>query len=233
MDRRALAAKASSDLLASRELRRASKAERAAERAWLRSAWRARTAKVHQSALNDPSTAIACGFFLSDIYPPEAQAWRDSQALDGAPKLCSMLPESAALALAHAIELDLLTERLDRICCDALAGLDLERADETELMDRMLLLPGQAARDAQAESMRMTGACLARLSGTPLIGATLKAMRLPARFSGLLDLQDFLERGLSAFKTLSDPIGFCDGLGSRERLDFERALLQRGAQASP
>lgn len=227
MDRRALAAKARLDLLASRDLRMACKAQLPRERLWLRGAWRARTGLVHQSALRDPATAIACGFFLSDIYPPEAQAWRDSQALDGAPKLCSMLPENAALALTHAIELDLLTERLDWMCCEALAGVDLGQADETELIDRMLLLPGQPARDAQAESMRMTGACLARLSTTPLIGATLKAMRLPARFAGLLELQDFLERGLAAFKTLADPIAFCDGLSAREGVDFERARNAR------
>jgi hypothetical protein len=227
MDRLALAAQASSDLMSSRDLRRAAKAQLPNERLWLRAAWRTRIAKVHQSALSDRATANACAFFLSDIYPPEAQAWRDSQALDGAPKLCAMLPEPAALALAHAIELDLLTERIDSMCCKALSHMDWDPADDTELIDRILLLPGASARHEQAQSMRMTATCLARLSATPLISTTLKAMRLPAHLSGLSDLQDFLERGLAAFKTLPDPIGFCDALALRERTDFERAHFVR------
>jgi len=42
-------------------------------------------------------------------------------------------------------------------------------------------------------------------------------MRTPARMAGLLELQEFLERGFNAFAAMGDATEFLATVGSRER----------------
>jgi hypothetical protein len=56
----------------------------------------------------------------------------------------------------------------------------------------------------------------------PLLHTTLKLLRRPARAAGLFELQDFLERGFTAFRAMSGADEFLETVGSRERAIMER-----------
>ena len=58
---------------------------------------------------------------------------------------------------------------------------------------------------------------LGRLSRLPLISFSLRLARKPAHQAGWLELQDFLERGLDAFKQMRGTKTFLTTIEQRER----------------
>jgi hypothetical protein len=75
------------------------------------------------------------------------------------------------------------------------------------------------------------GADLRRLVTLPLVGLALRAARLPARMAGFEALQDFLERGFTAFSAMGDVTELLEAIRVRETQLMDRLL--DGENADP
>lgn len=217
-DRASMARAIEQDFAAAAEAREAGRAANLGERKAARKEHRERLRLIHAHALEEPSTRDAAEFFLSDIYPEEAPAWRDSQALKALPSLAKFLPEDALKALSSAALLDNLTEQADAAMAQAGADASYEEA---------YVLASQGLRQRQIEALEQAGRSLAAMASSPFARPALIAMRLPARLGGLGDLQSFLERGLAAFEKLRDPASFVQGLANAELAEMRRIFQEK------
>jgi hypothetical protein len=221
MDRSQWAQRIQADLGQASRARKASLALDALLRARMRQARRERLRQTHAQLWSDPSQAQAAQFFLDDIYPQRAQAWRDGQALAALASMARLLPMPALEALGHAVKLDALSERVDGEVQERLAKIPsvllLDAIDFEKAMERASAQCGQEALEEQLGALGDVAQALLGASRLPLARQALAAMAWPAKLAGLSDLQGFLERGLSVFARLADPEAFCAGLIERER----------------
>jgi hypothetical protein len=199
-------------------------APRAGQRKVLRAWQSARLAATHADLLGDPRYGAAAGFFLSDLYGPADTTERDEQMERAIPKLAPLLPVGALRSLALAVELDALTEDLDSRLVDALrqrgpAVVTID-ADAYAAAYRAAGTPEE--RRAQVELVDRIGRLLDRVSHKPMIQVALELSRGPAGLAGLAAVQDFLERGLAAFRGMQGAEVFLEIIRRRETAIMER-----------
>lgn len=177
-----------------------------------------RLANTHADLLAGPDTAPAARFFLEDLYGCNDLTGRDANLARIVPTMEHVLPEAALRTLARAIALDALSERLDRVMAEAL-GTEF---DEQDYVAAFRVLTPSEERMRQLEHVREVGGSLCHLVGVPMIGATLKMMRGPARMARLLELHEFLERGYQAFRGMQKPEAFVTTIVAREQAIMAR-----------
>ena len=220
--RDAAAARLATHLAGVTQLRRSANADPALKSALLTlKAWQsARLARTYPDLLASPRYRDAALFFLNDLYGPKDFSRRDEDVKRILPKLTALLPAAALSSIADAMELDELSERLDQAVLRALPP----GAPLTE--------PGYAAayRSGTTPASRMHQITLTqrictgvdKLTHIPLLLATLKLMRAPARLAGLGELQHFLENGFVTFKGMRGADEFLSIILRRETLLMER-----------
>lgn len=165
-------------------------------------AWQAaRLEQTYADLRMDPLAGEALSFFLSDLYGPRDLTRRDRDVARASRLLKRALPPRMLQILSMAMELDVLSTELD-----------LEMAGR--------LPPGLLTAEVYADAYRAVGRpedrrrqigliveigkALTRAVRTPLLGLALRAAHGPAHLAGFGYLQDFLERGLAAFRALPD-----------------------------
>ena len=182
----------------------------------LRSWQAARLAKTHADLLENKRYAKTASFFLTDIYGPKDV----SQHIEGVrrllPVMTKVLPESGLETVADAVELDALSEWLDSDMAAVLKD-DVFDLDETKYVNAYCAVGRRADRERQIDLIEHLGRSLGRLTQNRLIGATLSMMRKPAVLAGVGELQNFLERGHSAYRTMKGAKEFIEMITSRER----------------
>jgi hypothetical protein len=201
-----------------RRLRESAKAdpELEAGRQRLR-AWQAvRLARTHADLLASPSMGPAAAFFLSDLYGSKDLTQLDADVRRVVPTMKRLLPAASLETVADAIELEALSEHLDLAMVAAL-GPRLTALDAAAYSRAYRKIDHRADRERQIDLIADVGRSLDRLVHQPLIGTALSMMRRPARFAGLSELHDFLQRGYDAFRTMSDAGEFLSLIVSRER----------------
>jgi len=149
----------------------------------------------------------------SIVFGPEDQFFNKFAAM------ARILPASAIETAALAIELEALSEDLDRRLARALSAGPIT---EATYADAYRSSSTRGERERQVELIGEVGRRLDALVKKPLVFGTLKLMRRPARLAGLADLQDFLERGFDAFRAMRGAEPFIELV--RER---ETAILNR------
>src|SRR5687768_12374838 len=159
----------------------------------------ARLASSYADVAAEPRYAAATAFFLGDLYGPKDFSHRDEEMLRILPTMARVLPASAVETAALAIELEAVSEDLDQRLTAALAEGPIT---ETSYAAAYRASSTQPERQRQIELIDAVGRRLDALVAKPFVGSTLKLMRRPARMAGLADLQDFLERGFAAFRTM-------------------------------
>lgn len=170
---------------------------------------------------DDYSAAIE--FFISDLTGIGISK-RDEDLARVVPVMVKMLPESALSALASAMEVNARVLQINVAICR-----DLDRSPEAlaTLSERDYCISCRHCSDF-AEAMQLIGVLrdlgkrLEHLVHIPLMGATLHAMRWPARLAGFGSLQDFLETGYRRFHEIEDVDGFLVDLGDRMTATFAR-----------
>lgn len=176
--------------------------------------WQARRlARGYADLAALPRCRKATTFFLEDLYGPKDFSGRDAAMLRIYPVMVRMLPESAVETAALAIEVDALSEDLDRRLA---AALDAGALDESSY--------GRAYRDSATPEERRRQIALIDAVGRRLdllvkkrmIYSTLKLMRQPAKLAGLTELQGFLERGFEAFREMNGADAFLATIVARE-----------------
>ena len=206
---------------------------RSALRAWQA----ARLARTHRDLLESRRFHDAAQFFLTDLYGPRDLSRHVNEVRRLMPMMTSALPDSGLAAVAHAVELNALSESLDGAMVEALGEKAARISDETYAVAYRLVGRGED-RERQIELIALLGHALDKLTRLRFIGMTLRLMRGPAQLAGLGELQAFLERGYAAFGAMRGGAGeFVSLVVERERA-IAKALLAgddralRGASAS-
>jgi len=187
--------------------------ERARQLAGFKAWQSARLARTYEDLRRDPRCKAAVEFFLSDLYGPQSFARRDADFERAWDRLKRGLPERALEALGHALELQVLSARLDQAMVGWLAGTAL---NEISYANAYRAVGRADARQRQIDLVVNIGSDLARLVEFPLIGLALRAAHLPAHLAGFGALQDFLEKGFSAFRHLQDARVLLEAIRTRE-----------------
>ena len=193
-------------------------AEAAATRAAVRRFQSARMAQTHADLLADSDTHAAARFFLDDLYGTHDFTQRDADIERIIPMMEKLLPIAALSTIAEAIELDALSEVLDRAMATHLGN----RVTEPGYIEAYRMAGARRDREKQIGHIRSVGDALCELVRVPLISGTISMMRAPARLAGLGELHDFLERGFRAFKQMRRPRDFVDTIVRRETVIMER-----------
>ena len=193
---------------------------RAALRAWQAS----RLACTHRDLLKSPHFHDAAQFFLTDLYGPNDLTRHLEDVRRIVPVMTRVLPDSGLATVAHAVELNALSESLDGAMVDALGARAAAITSATYASAYRKV--GRAEdRERQIDLIALLGGALDGLSRQRFLGAALKMMRAPARAAGLGELQGFLERGYAAFRAMRGGAGdFVSLVVARER-SIAHALL--------
>ena len=176
--------------------------------------WQAdRLARTYADLRRDPRCTAALEFFITDLYGPQDFTRRDDDFARAWGRLKRGLPHAALEVLARALELQVLSAELDqamvaRLAAGPLTGLAYANAY------RAVGRPD--ARQRQIDLVTGIGTDLGRLVTFPLIGLALRVAHAPAHLAGFGALQDFLERGYDAFRTMEDPGVLLESIRSRE-----------------
>lgn len=208
-----------------------------ADRFAVRSYQNKRLRQTHQDLVEDPRFGDAASFFFEEVYTETVAAWRDQQAIKALPKVSILMPLMALEPIAWSMRLDYLTEKLDVAIADRIRENQKDQSPlviTDELYRNAYATAGHYAdRSEQIQLVSKVCIGLSRAAIVPIVGKTLSTMRMPARLLGLEDLQGFLERGLTAFKKLEDPLLFAQILLEREQEVSNRIFSQyaQGQQA--
>ncbi len=195
------------------------------ERRALLRAWQAgRLARTHQDLLDSRRFHAAAEFFLTDLYGPKDLSRHVEEVRRIVPVMTSVLPDSGLETVAHAVELNVLSESLDGAMVEAL-GENAAHITDAIYAEAYRAVDRAGDRERQIDIIEQLGQALDRLTRIRFIGATLKLMRRPAKLAGLDELQAFLERGYSAFGAMRGGAGeFVSIIVARERA-IARALF--------
>jgi hypothetical protein len=191
-------------------------------------AWQAaRLARTYADLSANPRYAKATDFFLGDLYGAKDFSGRDEAMLRIYPVMVRTLPDAAVDTAALAIEVDALSEALDRRVA---ASLEAGPIGEASYCRAFRQAGSREERMRQIELIDEVGRRLDVLVVKPFVYATLKLMRRPAKLAGLQDLQTFLERGFDAFRHMGGADEFLATIGGRETRILSRIL---SGHASP
>ena len=162
----------------------------------------------------DPRYAAAIAFFGTDLYGPGDFSRRDADLARVVPLMSKVLPEGVLATIAGAMELSVLSHELDRSLLERLgpaAALAVVSYCEAyrELGERQ-------SRERQIALIVSVGHALHRYVDKPLVRSALAAMRQPARLAGFGALQDLLERGFAAFRSMNGAAEFLATVEMRE-----------------
>jgi hypothetical protein len=162
--------------------------------------WQARRLRMTYADLAaDPRYTGAIEFFQEDLYSGADFSRRDADLARVVPVMVKVLPEGVIATVALAMELNALSQELDRVVLSRLPRADAQFsvAEYCKAFRRAGNFP---LRKRQIRLMYEVGASLDRYVGKPMVRTALAMMRQPARLAGLGALQDFLERGFAAFR---------------------------------
>ena len=178
--------------------------------------WQARRlAMTYADLATDARYAAAVAFFQNDLYGPGDFSRRDADLARVVPLLVKVLPERVIATVALTMELNALSQELDRVLLSRLPRADghFSVLDYCKAYRRAGNIP---LRRRQVKLIVDIGSALDVHVGKPLTRTALAMMRQPARMAGLTGLQDFLERGFAAFRTMHGAAEFLRTIETRE-----------------
>ena len=179
-------------------------------------AWQARRLRRTYADLEaQPRYAAAVDFFETDLYGREHFAARDADVAKVAPLMMMMLPGRVVATIGHAMELNALSQELDR---EVLARLPAQNGNPTvaAYCDAYRRAGMRGARERQVALVAEIGEALDRIVQMPLVHAALRMMRGPAHTFGVGALHEFLERGFDAFRRMNGARDFLATVVERE-----------------
>lgn len=158
--------------------------------------------------------AEALDFFLSDLYGAQDFSRRDADIERIYPVMVKVLPETVLDTVARAMEVNILSQELDRALAAKLSGA--RPIDEASYARAYRDCANGEDRRRQIVLIERVGRDLDRIVKKPIIYATLKLLRAPAKLAGLDEMQRFLERGFASFRAMRGAEEFLATLVARE-----------------
>jgi hypothetical protein len=187
-----------------------------------------RLARTYADLMASERYRPAAQFFLSDIYGDKDFSERDQSVERVYPAMVKALPDSALHTIALAVEVHALSTELDQALCAVLTS-ELGVRDvitEGQYAEGYRLCGNHAERVRQIQLICQVGEDLDQVVDRPLIYQMLKLARKPAKLAGFGELQDFLERGFTAFRHMGGAAEFLQTVATRERLILDRILAR-------
>lgn len=178
--------------------------------------WQARRLRMTYADLAvDSRYAGAIQFFQNDLYGAADFSRRDADLARVVPLLVRVLPESIIMTAANAMELNALSQELDRALLTRLPRADgyFTVAEYCKAYRRAGNFP---LRHRQIKLIVDIGTAIDRSVNKAFVRTALPMMRQPARLAGLATLQDFLERGFAAFRIMGGAATFLATIQERE-----------------
>lgn len=168
---------------------------------------------------SEPRHRRAIAFFIEDLYGPHDFTQRHRDLRKVLHQWERLLGERALQAVTHALELEALSQSLDLAVLAALGTANLTAASYAAAYRRA---DGREDRQRQIWLILAAGRELDALLNVAGIGVALRAARLPARMIGVSTLQEFLERGYRAFKTMGGAQELLRSIEQRETTIMQR-----------
>lgn len=175
----------------------------------------ARLRNTYADLAADARYGAAVSFFESDLYGSGDFSRRDADLMRMVPAIMRFLPEGVIACVAQAVELNALSQDLDRLVLARLPRVDagFTVSDYCRAYRRA----GEAAsRRRQIQLIGEVGAALDRYVHKRFLRTVLAMMRKPAKAAGLAALQDFVERGFAAFRAMGGADEFLATVQKRE-----------------
>lgn len=181
----------------------------------------------YQELRQAQDTRAAIDFIISDL-AGIGISQRDQEIQRVVPAMVRMLPTKALATLASAMQLNARILEINLAICRVYND---GYSDVSTFTERNYCI---AARQAVSlseclELVQLTkklGHNLQHITHIPLLGATLKAMRIPARLAGFGALQSFLEKGYSTFRNIESVEQFLDAAELKMQQLFERVYTK-------
>jgi hypothetical protein len=189
-----------------------------------------RLAQTYADLLATPRYALACRFFLDDIYAARDFTQRDHDVAEMYAFMQRFVPEGLLRPLSETIELYALTQALDERLRDVLVA-EMGMTDtlsEAQYAEAYRRCDNYADRARQIDKIVEIGKLLDGIIALPLTGMALQMAKVPANRAGWTELTGFMERGYRAFKHMRRAPEFLALIRRRER-----AILDRIYAADP
>lgn len=167
-----------------------------------------------------PRYATAMKFFEEDLYGGADFAQRDADLVKVVPAMKRLMPANVIDTVAVAVELNALSQDLDRSVVDAL-GSRAQTFSVADYCTAYRRAGGFEGRQRQIRLIGDVGVSLDRFVRKRVLRSALGLMRKPARLAGLAALQDFLERGFESFAQMHGAAEFLATIQSRETVIHE------------
>ena len=203
------------DLIAARVPRSAIAAIKQDVRRWQNG----RFERTYRDLASNPRYRAAIDFFLRELYGEADMTARDADMEKILPLMARVLPAAALHTVRDSLSFEALSERLDT---DLAAHLGDRALDDQSYGEAFRACGRRAERERQIGCVSEIGHALDRMTRWPLIGTTLKLMRVPAGAAGLATLQAFLEGGYRAFREMHGADEFLATIVKRETAIVER-----------
>jgi hypothetical protein len=190
--------------------------------------WQARRLRMTYADLAaDARYGAAIAFFQNDLYGPGDYSHRDADLARVVPMMVKVLPERVIATVALAMELNALSQEFDRVLLARLPRAD-GHFSVLEYCKAYRRAGNFPMRRRQIKLIVDIGTALDQHVAKALTRTALAMMRQPARLAGLTSLQDFLERGFAAFRSMGGAEEFLRTIDSRETQIME--AIVGGAQ---
>lgn len=176
---------------------------------------RARLDATYADLRQDPRYRPACDFFLDELYGGRDVHERDRQLTRVVPVMRRFLPAHLLKAVGDAVQLQAVSLEFDL----DLAEILLEDCELSQpAYSRAYRTHGMwQARDYQLVLIAKLGELLDETVQRPMVHRLIRVMHGPAVMAGFGALQEFLRRGLDAFKQLKGAEYFLTTIEQRER----------------
>lgn len=177
-------------------------------RRWSRRILLQRSERMHATyadLANQSRYTEAIDFLIDDLFGPNSLCYRELGLQKAEATMQRILPEGLLQAVAQAVEFSLLTMQLDLRLAELLDGMpDVTKGmpDNANLRMAMRLSGNYEEYRRQIRLVLEIGAEIESIVHKPFVTLGLKMCRQPARVMGLGELQDYLERGVAAFKRM-------------------------------
>lgn len=169
---------------------------------------------TYADLLIHPRYAGASNFFLNELYGPSDFTQRDAQFARVVPALVRLFPAEVVGTVQALAALHALSEQLDSRMGQATIAAPIDAERYAIAWQACGEVPG---RERQIALLEQVGHALDALTRNRLLRHSLRAMRGPARATGLAALHTFLESGFETFRGMRGADEFLALIGSRER----------------
>ena len=159
--------------------------------------------------------AAAIRYFEDDLYRGADFAQRDVDLQRAVPHLRRIGPDNVVRTIAAAVELNSLSQSLDRAMIDVLWS----RGRQFDVTDYCMAYRRMGRYNRRARQIRLigdVGVAFDRLVDRPMLHGALLLLRAPAQVAGLGALHSFVARGFSAFARMRGAVEFLAIIESRE-----------------